>query len=176
VDPEMEQFFAHNQVKAEFTAVLRPLVRAAKLGRFATEGMLLSNPAARLSTIPDGFLVSYDSVRTGRLREIPGKKNGCIEYEGAADMVLEVVSDSSEEKDLIDLPRLYWLAGVDEYWLVDARREDLRFEILKHGPKAYSPTRKQPGGWLKSNVFGRSFRLIREKDELGASIYSLEVK
>lgn len=176
VDADMEQFFAHNQVKAELSAVLVPLARTAKLGRFAIEGMLLSNPAARLSTVPDGFLVSYESVREGRLREVPGKKDGCIEYEGTAEMVLEVVSDSSEQKDLVDLVRLYWLSGVREYWLVDARGKQPQFEILKRGPKAVASTRRQPGGWLKSEVFGRSFRLAAGEDELGEPLHTLEVK
>jgi Uma2 family endonuclease len=176
VDADMEQFFTHNQVKAEFTAVLLHLARTAKLGRFATEGMLLTHPAARLSTIPDGFLVGFESVRAGRLRMVTGKQSGCVEYVGSADMVLEVVSDSSVDKDLIDLPLLYWKAGVAEYWLVDARGATVQFEILKRGPKAYSTTRRQSGGWLKSEVFGRSFRLVRSQDEVGEPLDSLEVK
>ncbi|MBO0699914.1 MAG: Uma2 family endonuclease [Zavarzinella sp.] len=123
VDADMEQFFAHNAVKAAFSVVLLPLALSMKLGRFAIEGMLFTNPRVGVSTIPDGFLISYESVRTGRLRKVRGKKNGCVEYEGTADMVLEVVSDSSEEKDLLDLARLYWEAGVIEYWLADARTD-----------------------------------------------------
>lgn len=176
VDPDMEQFFPHNQVKAVFTAVLLPLALATKRGRFATEGMLLTNAAAGLSTVPDGFLVGYESVRAGRLRKVAGKRNGCVEYEGSADVVLEVVSDSSEEKDLVDLPRLYWRAGVREYWLVDARGDQPQFEILRRGPKAFVSTRRQAGGWLKSEVFGRSFRLVGGEDELGEPLYTLEVK
>lgn len=176
VDADMEQFFVHNQVKAMFTAVLLPLALSTKLGRFAAEGMLLTNTKAGLSTVPDGFLVGYESVRAGRLRKIAGKKNGCVEYEGSADMVLEVVSDSSEEKDLIDLARLYWKAGVKEYWLVDACGDLPRFEILRRSSKGFVTTRKQAGGWLGSEVFDRSFRLVSSTDELGEPLHSVEVK
>lgn len=176
VDADMEQFFVHNQVKAMFAAVLLQFALSAKIGRFAVEGMLLTNAAAGLSTVPDGFLVSYESVRAGRLRKIAGKRNGCVEYEGSADMVLEVVSDSSVEKDLVDLSRLYWKSGVREYWLVDARAELPRFQILRRGPKAFVSTRRQAGGWLKSDVYGRSFRLVSGADELGDRLYTLEVK
>ena len=76
-------------------------------------------------------------------------------------MVLEVVSDSSVRKDKRILPDLYWRAGIPEYWLVDARGKSPEFTIFKHGREGYTPTRPQRGGWLKSDVFGRSFRLCR---------------
>src|SRR5262245_47943571 len=52
IDATREQLYTHNQVKAEVTRVLGNLVRAADLGLFVTDGMNLSNPAARLSTVP----------------------------------------------------------------------------------------------------------------------------
>ena len=176
VDAEMEQFYAHNDVKAECTAVLRPLFSKRETGRYATDGMLLSHPSVGLSTVPDGFYFSFEALQAGRIREITGTANGCIEFEGIPELVLEVVSDSSEDKDLVDLPFLYWEAGIPEYWIIDARTKEVRFEVLKHGPKAYLTTRKQAGGWLKSDVFGRSFRLVRGTDPIGKTIYSLEVK
>src|SRR4051794_40022793 len=53
VDLSMEQAFWHNDVKSEVTAVLRPLVRAAGLGRYFSDGMRLRNVTANLSTDPD---------------------------------------------------------------------------------------------------------------------------
>jgi Uma2 family endonuclease len=90
-------------------------------------------------------------------------------------MVLEVVSASSEEKDTVVLRDLYWRAGVKEYWLVDPRGDDLAFDILRHGAKGYATARKQ-GGWLKSAVFGRSFRLTREVDRTGLPACTLAVR
>ncbi|HKB04458.1 MAG TPA: Uma2 family endonuclease [Gemmataceae bacterium] len=176
VDPDMEQFYAHNDVKAEFTAVLRPLVNAGKLGRYGTDGMLVSHSAVGLATTPDGFFFTFEALTADRIRPVSGARNGVVEFEGTPDMVLEVVSDSSEEKDLVDLPTLYWKGGIAEYWVVDARGEYVRFEILKRGPKAYNSTRKQTGGWVRSDVFGRSFRLVRGQDPVGKPVFTLEVK
>src|SRR5256885_8764701 len=50
-------------------------------------------------------------------------EEGYLELEGTPDMVLEVVSESSVQKDTKRLRQLYWQAGIREYWLVDARRE-----------------------------------------------------
>ena len=46
------------------------------------------------------------------------------------DVVLEIVSESSVEKDYERLPELYGRAGVSEFWRADVRRE-LTFEILR---------------------------------------------
>jgi Uma2 family endonuclease len=102
--------------------------------------------------------------------------DGYREVDGTPDMVLEIVSQTSVRKDTVDLRRLYWLAGIPEYWLVDARTESVQFDILKRGTRSYLSTRKAPGGWLKSNVFGASFRLKRKMDQLGNPQFELEMK
>ena len=90
-------------------------------------------------------------------------------------MVLEVVSASLVEKDTETLPDLYWRAGVPEYWLVDARTDRLEFDIFRHEPAGYAAVRKQ-AGWLKSRVFGQSFRLARQLDDAGNPEYSLAAR
>ena len=172
----MEQFFLHNQVKAEMTAVLLPMARAKKLGRYGTDGMLISNMKVGLSTVPDGFFFSYETFRSGRIRKISAAKNGCTEFEGVPEMVLEVVSNSSETKDLIDLRDQYWRAGILEYWLLDARTDEVSCEILKRGSNGYVSTKRLAGGWLRSEVFQAMFRLVKDEDEIGEPIYTLEVK
>jgi Uma2 family endonuclease len=89
-------------------------------------------------------------------------------------MVLEVLSESSEEKDEVILKRAYWEADIPKYWLIDAR-EKLRFDIFRHTPRGYVATRKQDG-WVKSNVFGKSFRLLVEDAPDGHPDYTLEVR
>jgi Uma2 family endonuclease len=127
-----------------------------------------------LSTEPDGTFVSFESLRRGRIELVEGAE-GFIELEGTPDMVLEVVSASSVEKDTVVLRELYWQAGVPEYWLVDARGERLQFDILRRRPDGYVETRTQ-AGWLKSAVFGKSFRLSSSLDELGHPEYTLSVR
>jgi Uma2 family endonuclease len=91
------------------------------------------------------------------------------------DMVLEVVSDSSVQKDYDLLRRAYWEADIREYWLVDARKEPARFDILRHGSRGYVAVRKQDG-WVKSTVFGKSFRLTQRRNDLGQPEFSLAVR
>ena len=176
VDPDIEQFYIHNQIKAEITAIILPLVKSGRNGRYGADGMLISNSEVGLSTVPDGFFFTFDSYRAGRIRDVAGTKNGCTEFEGSPDMILEVVSRSSETKDLVDLRELYWCAGIPEYWVADARTEEVSFEILKNRQAGYVATRRLPGGWLHSEVFQKSFRLVRGEDEIKKPTFTLEVK
>lgn len=175
VDMSKEQVFTHNQVKNEYTVVIGGLVKAGRLGRFFPDGVLISNISADLTAQPDGTFVSTRAFRSGRVRLIEGAHAGFVELEGSPDMVLEVLSQSSIDKDMVVLRDLYWKAGIREYWLVDARGERPEFSILKHTPLGYVETRKQ-AGWLKSAVFGKSFRLTQRADELGHPVYSLKVR
>ena len=174
IDMSKEQFFSHNQLMKTISRVLSNLETAAK-GRYIPEGMLLSNELANLSGNPDGMFVSNDSFREQRVRLVDGASSGYVELEGTPDMVLEVVSDSSVVKDNQTLRDLYWKAGIPEYWIVDGRGEEVSFTILKQTARGYSAVRNG-GGWLKSAVFGKSFRLTRRLDELGHPDFVLDVK
>jgi Uma2 family endonuclease len=175
VDLSMEKLYAHNQIKSEYGMVLRRVAKSDGKGLFMPDGMLLSHPGAGLSTEPDGLYVSYEALQSGRARRIePAAGTDYIELEGSPEMTLEVVSDTSVRKDTVDLPELYWRAGVLEYWLVDVREGQMAFQILKRGRKGFVAIRPQKGGWLKSSVFGRSFRLTQATDPLGDPQYTLE--
>ena len=154
--------------------MLDGLVTSSRLGRYFHDRTLVSNPEADLSTEPDGTLVTYDSFRSGRVRMVKGK-HGVMELEGSPDIVLEVVSPSSVKKDTVVLRELYWKAGVREYWLIDARRAQPRFDLLRRGRSDWLLSRGQ-GGWLASGVPGRSFRLFVKPDEIGLAEYTLEVR
>jgi Uma2 family endonuclease len=175
VDMSKEQIFSHNQVKNEYAFVLTGLAKASRRGRFFPDGVLLTHEEADLSSQPDGTFISYESLETGRVRLVEGVQEGYVEIDGTPDMVLEVVSTSSMEKDTITQLDLYWRAGIREYWLVDVRGERLEFDIWRHTPTGYVPIRKQRG-WVKSTVFGKSFRLTRQNDERGDPEYTLAVR
>ena len=137
--------------------------------------LLLSNFAADVSGNPDGLFLTNDTLASDRIRLIEGKKGGFVELQGSPDMVLEVLSQSSEEKDSVVLKAAYWEAGIREYWLIDARKEPLQFDIFRRGPRSFSATRKQEG-WVKSAVFGKSFRLTALPDASGHPDYTLEMR
>jgi len=69
----------------------------------------------------------------------------------------------------------YHNAGIPEYWLVDARDEQAKFDIWKLAPNGY---RRLPNrhGWLASGVFGKSFRLVVSGYRAGRKSFTLEVR
>ena len=174
-DVTLEQLFTHNRVKTRVTSALDRLTAAEDLGYFFSDRALLSHPEAGLSTEPDGFFVSYEAVETSRVRRVEGASEGHVEVEGGPDLVVEVVSSGSVEKDTVELPVLYFAAGVREYWLIDARQERPAFNLLHRGRRAFVTTRAA-GGWRRSAVFDRSFRLVHGTDRLRRPTYTLEVK
>lgn len=175
VDMSMEQLFDHNDVKSEFTSVLATLVRAIQSGRYFASGARLSDGNADVSNQPDGTFVSTASFQQGRVRVVEGRMRGHIELEGTPDMVLEVVSDSSVEKDTVILRQAYAEAGIREYWLVDARQEPLRFDILRRTERGYVAGRKR-AGWSRSEVFDHWFRLTQQPGSDGFPLFTLEMQ
>ncbi len=171
VDLSMEELYTHNQVKTEYTAVLGTLSKRLKKGLVCADRMRVSHPGANLSCEPDLMYVSFESLDAGLIREIESEE-GIIEFEGAPDMVLEILSKSSESKDLKWLPESYYAAGVKEYWLVDARGDKCEFEIFKRGSKGFVPTPHRKG-MVRSKVFNASFKLERSTDRRGKPVFAL---
>ncbi len=171
-DPE-----THVAVKAAIAEALSALNRALKLGKFYGDGVLVTHGRSGLSCNPDATFLSRASLLSGRARLVPrpGRPGRYSDIEGSPDMVLEVVSDSSVEKDTVHLRSAYHAAGVPEYWLVDARGERVVFRILRREKRGYGAAAAR-GGWQRSQVFGRSFRLERERDEFGLWDYTLRVR
>jgi Uma2 family endonuclease len=176
VEMGKEQIFSQVAVKTEITSILHQLVKSQKAGLMLADGVLLTNEEADLSGNPDAVFVSNDSLKARRVKLVEGKGGGFVELLGSADMVLEVVSDSSEKKDNQTLFEAYFEAGVSEYWLVDARGDEIEFNICNRGAKKYAVARRQPGGWVKSAAFGKAFRLIRGADATGNPEFTLEVR
>ena len=175
VDLTRQQVFTHVSLKGEFAGVLHGETKLDGLGRYWMSGVLVTNPAAGLSGNPDGVFDSHDALASGRMRLVPAPGGEFNELEGTADMVLEVVNDRFVQRDKEVLREAYWEAGIPEYWLVDARGEEVEFDLLQHGPKGYKAARKS-AGWVKSAVFGKSFKLTRGADPNGNPEFTLEVK
>src|SRR4051812_31991673 len=140
-DMSKQQAFTHVQVKSQVTHVLTGLAEAEDLGLFLGDGMLVSNVSVEFAAVPDGLFLSKETQNSDRVRWLEGKEGGCVEIEGTPDMVVEVVSRSSVQKDTVLLKKLYWEAGIPEYWLIDARKDPLVFEIFRHTARGYAATR-----------------------------------
>jgi Uma2 family endonuclease len=174
IDMSPERLESHNKVKTEITRVLANLNVELDLGNFYSDRTLLSNVTASLSTEPDALFVTWQGLESSRLRPIPtAGAEDFVELEGTPDWVLEIVSPRSVRKDTETLREDYHRAGVPEYWLVDARGEAVIFQIFRHRRNGYVAV-AQRGGWRRSQVFGRRFRLERRHDRLGQWQYRLE--
>jgi Uma2 family endonuclease len=174
-DTNMEEIFSHVAVKTEYTSVLHGIVKREKSGHYLTDGVLIANDDADISGEPDGLFVSNESIEAGLVQFIEGSRDGYTLLQGSPDMTLEIVSRGSVRKDTVNLREAYWVAGVKEYWLVDARKA-LSFDILRYTPRGYRSVRKDDEGWMKSSVFGKSFRLVQTKTAQGYPEYTLEVR
>jgi len=160
----------HNLLKGAVTIAIASIAINDRLGRCFASGMRLVHEAASLSTEPDAMFVSHDSLRTKQVWFENGAESR--EVIGTPDMVFEVVSSHSIQKDTVALRELYAAAGIAEYWLVNPLGGQLSFDILRLTAKGYTPTRKA-AGWIKSAVFGNSFRLVQEDADAELPEYRL---
>jgi Uma2 family endonuclease len=177
LDMSNEELETHNKVKSEVTRVLLNLNRELQLGTYYSDGALVTNLVAGVSNNADGTFVTWESLETERVRLVPrqGEQGHYTEIEGTPDWVLEIVSNSSVQKDTQRLRAAYHRAGIPEYWLIDARGEAIVFQILHWRKTGYAAAPSR-GGWQRSRVFGRSFRLVREQGRRGLWTYTLEVQ
>ncbi len=159
--------------------MLAQLVKETESGELYSDRARVANPAADLSAEPDIVFVSNDALESGRARLVPaasGKEDDFIEIEGSPDFIVEIVSNRSVVKDTQHLPRAYWRAEIREYWLVDARGEQLAFEVQHRGAHGYETVVADPGGFQVSRVFAKRFRLTRRRNQRGRWEYDLEVR
>lgn len=82
------------------------------------------------------------------------------------DLVVEVVSHSSVNKDSHRLPPLYARAGIREFWRADARGKTLVFQVFHLRRRQWQAAVIDADGFQKSEVLGRLLRLRREPGKL----------
>lgn len=177
VDMSPEEVSTHNKIKTAVTITLGHLCSELQVGDYFSDRVLVTNKAAELSTEPDGTIVLWKSVKSGRVRLVPRAKHEdeCVELEGTPDLVIEIVSRSSLRKDTQKLRRAYHQAGIPEYWLINALGKRIDFQILAHRPASYVATTSR-GAWRRSEVFSRAFRLRRRRNPIGIWDYTLDVR
>ena len=162
----------HNQAKLAALVGLVGAERDGQHGMAFANRMLLTNDAAGFGTEPDAMFVSRQTFEAGKVR-FAGE--GDSELVGSPDIVVEVVSDSTEEKDTDWLRTAYHLAGVAEYWLIDARGRNVRFEVFVFGTEDYAPAKARKS-WQYSPVFAAWVRLARNKGRFGMWKHKLEIR
>lgn len=176
VDMSPEDLHTHAKVRLRIAASLLQTAEQEGLGEVYSDGALVTCPAAELSTEPDVVFISEQSLDSGRVRLVPhsaGQPDRYVEIEGPPDLVVEVVSNRSVTKDTRDLFSRYFAAGVGEYWLVDARREELFFRIHHRGNEGFEPADADADGYQPSEVLSRWYRLDRSRNAKGRITFHL---
>ncbi len=176
VDMSPEDLHTHGKLKTELVIVLGQRVKQKQLGELYTDSARVSCADAELSAEPDLVFVSEASLDAGRVRLVPkagGAPDRYIELEGPPDLVVEIVSDASARKDTERLPAAYYRAGVEEFWLVDARGEDLLFRIHRRGATGYEPVQSDAQGSQYSTALDCHYRLDRTRNRRGRLAFDL---
>jgi Uma2 family endonuclease len=176
VDMSPEELDTHNKVKTEVGLAIGILNRSLDLGEYYSDGTLVTNDEAGLSTEPDGTFVTWQSFEADRVCPTPreDRPGQYAELVGTPDWIFEVVSRSSVTKDNRDLRDAYHRARIPEFWIIDARFDEVDFQILKRQRDRYVAVSSRDG-WLRSRVFGRAFLLERRRNRLGRWNYTLRV-
>jgi Uma2 family endonuclease len=178
VDMSPEDLYTHSAVKTAIALKLGNLVVESELGDMFIDRARVRSRFAEFSVEPDIVVILGSSLESGKVRLVPAAaRKGPDRFsalEGAADLVVEIVSDSSVGKDTRRLPGLYARAGIPELWVVDARGRDLRFRIHSLRDGSYVPIEPDPEGWVRSPQLGGDFRLIRRRASPSPWRYTLE--
>ena len=108
VDMSPEELHTHGKPKTELVIVLGERIRSRQLGELYTDRTRVSCPDADVSAEPDIVFISEEALDSGRVRLVPksgGEEDRYVELEGAPDLIVEIVSDSSEPQQPGQYPR-----------------------------------------------------------------------
>ena len=111
---------AHQDVCANLAFVLRVFVKENALGKvyFAPLDVVFSE----IDVVqPDIMFISKERLNIITERNI----------QGAPDLIVEIISPSSEYRDRVIKRKLYSKYGVKEYWLVDLEKKEIEVMGLK---------------------------------------------
>lgn len=111
----------HQDLVLFLASLLRVFVSKKSLGK-VLGGPCVFRVREGLAREPDIFFVSNESLP--EVRE---------QYAGAADFVIEVVSEGSRRRDLKEKAGEYEDAGVGEYWVVDPAAQEVVVHRLEQG-------------------------------------------
>ena len=113
----------HQEVQKFLLGLLDGYVRARGLGIVLGAPFQMYLGPLKRGREPDVLFVKKENL--GRLRE--------THLDGPADLVVEVVSEDSRLRDYGEKLAEYELGGVEEYWIVDPERNEVRFFQRKEG-------------------------------------------
>ena len=110
----------HQRIAQFLYRLLAAFVDQGDLGELFTSPMLMRLPERPSGREPDVMFIG--AVHADRVKE--------TYVDGPADLVIEVVSPESEERNRATKFLEYEAAGVPEYWLIDPLRHEALFYLL----------------------------------------------
>ena len=140
----------HNELTQLLSSVLQFYAEAKKLG-------IIYNEPYQMKMILDGKIKGREPdlffVKTENLDRVKEQF-----FDGAADLVIEIISPESVARDTQDKFEEYEAAGVTEYWLIDPNRrtanfygfdETGKYRLLPISPDEKFESRVIEGLWVK---------------------------
>jgi Uma2 family endonuclease len=115
--------FSARNVMLAFRAYLRNFVKAEKLGRVYVAPCEVHLSERSKPVQPDIFFIRQDRL----------PKGPAPFFEGAPDLVVEVISPSSIRLDRVTKFTEYEQTGVTEYWIVDPQARIIEVYVLSNG-------------------------------------------
>ncbi len=115
--------FVHQQIVKLLSRAMDDFVEANELGLviFAPMDVILSELQK-----PQPDIIFVSKARLNIIR-----KNGYVH--GAPDLLVEILSPSTAQKDRTDKRRIYAQAGIPEYWLIDSHNQTVQVLRLEAG-------------------------------------------
>lgn len=179
VEMSPEDLQTHGTVKTAVAAEFFSRFARPGLGFVFADRTRVTSPVSDLSVEPDVVVVLFPSLDEGRVRQVPAAAKGpgrFVEIEGAPDLVVEILSDSSVGKDTRRLPPRYAAAGVGELWLIDARGSELRLDVKILEGGAYRDSEPDVEGRARSPLLEGRVRLTRRPMPHSGWLYELDVE
>lgn len=144
----------HQDLSDFLTAILRFFVEAKNYGRIISAPFQLKMDFRPSGRQPDIMFVSNENLFRLEKQYV----------DGTADLVVEIVSPESLERDTQDKFNEYERAGVREYWIIDDRTrtanfynldENGKYKLLYISPEGVFESRVIEGLWVDTNWFWR---------------------
>ena len=178
LEPRMDDYARHNLLKLAVAAALQNYGVDTDRGQAFVDGAMVVTGPGTLGREPDCGFNLFESFRSGRVRIQPRTEGGSTVVVGAADLLVECLSDGSVEKDTVELRRVYFDLNVREYWILDGRGEEPTFDLLTRTGDATDWTAAEPDadGFRLSPVLGRRVRIDRGTNPLGDVRWSVPLE
>lgn len=140
IEYRMPASLAHQLLCKFLLVILELFVSERRLGTVMVAPFLMRLASRPSGREPDILFISTENQ--GRLQT--------TFLDGPADLVVEIVSPESRERDRTEKFDEYALGGVPEYWIIDTELRIAEFYVLRDG--AYQPARIDAEGRFWSVV------------------------